>query len=79
MPDQITIDSPVVTFKEVNGIAMGVFADETTFLNGRCLSRLCDISPSTLTQHTSEWSSGKRSGKLARFLVEHNYNEPQLF
>ena len=69
----------IVVAKEVDGVEMGVLDDGTAFLTGRGLARACGVAPSAIIKQAAEWESGKRSGDLARLLVDAGYDEDLLY
>jgi hypothetical protein len=74
----------VVAAREVNGLEMGVLEDGTGYLTARSLATLCGVAPSTILQQGQNWKSGKRDGRLARFILtaqpmrEHLYIETKV-
>lgn len=69
----------ILIAKEVDGVEMGVLDDGTAFLTGRGLAKACGVAPSAIIKQAGEWESGKRSGDLARLLVDAGYDEELLY
>jgi hypothetical protein len=68
----------VAIAREVDGIDMGVLDDGTAYVTGRGLARLCGVVASAIISQKDEWAANRRSGKLAKMLVERGFNEAAL-
>src|SRR6185312_6921124 len=68
----------VVASKTINGIEMGVLDDETAFLTGRSLARLCGVAYSTIIEGKDEWDGGDRTGRFHRLLASTGFDESKL-
>lgn len=65
--------------KEVNGLEMGVLSDGTAYLSQKALSKLCGVANSSISEASSEWLTGKRTSKLARWLAEQGFSRDSLY
>lgn len=76
------LELQVVTYKEIDGIEMGVLNDGTPFLTGRGLARACGISNSTLVnwgEFTPQIGDSFRAGKMAELLAANGFDGARFF
>jgi hypothetical protein len=66
---QMELSKIVAVEREISGIEMGVLADGTPYLTLRGLAAVCGLAPSTMIEQVKAWNDGKRTSKLAQFLI----------
>lgn len=76
---QLELHLTVQATKEVDGLEMGVLSDGTAYLSQKALSRLCGVASSSLTDLTNDWTSGKRTTRLAKWLTLQRFPRENIY
>lgn len=63
---------------DVEGVEMGVLSTGQAYLTQSGLARMCGTTRQTLSDHEAAWSRGKRTGALAKLLIEAGIDRESL-
>lgn len=78
---ELPLELPSASFKEVNGIQMGVLNDTTPYLTERGLARLCGVNPKTISDLANNWNEEKfkpRGKRIKQILAQHDFNSDRI-
>lgn len=78
---ELPLELPSASFKEVDGIQMGVLNDTTPYLTERGLARLCGVNPKTISDLSNNWSDEKfkpRGKRIKQILEQHKFTSERI-